>query len=118
MRTVRAGQPPKYKVYTATMTQESTDNPVVNVLENNIGPIVWTRQGTGTIVGTLAGAFETQKTTVLIGPLLDTDTFHEAFPIINNLDLNEIRFINWSANVNQPQDNAMFNTTIEIRVYK
>jgi hypothetical protein len=38
---------PKYKVYTALLTQTGTDAPVATVLENTIGNITWEYFGTG-----------------------------------------------------------------------
>ena len=47
-----------YAVYEATLTQESTDDPIVTELGyNQIGSIAWTRTGMGEYTGTLAGAF-------------------------------------------------------------
>lgn len=54
-----------YKVYTALLTQIGTNNPVATVLENTVGSIIWTRDSTGTYVGTLTGAFTTDKTFLL-----------------------------------------------------
>jgi hypothetical protein len=52
------------KVYRASIVPAPT--PDVTVLENSVGPIVWTyNQPLGRIIGTLAGAFPTGKTFVL-----------------------------------------------------
>jgi hypothetical protein len=56
------GSAPTYKVYTALLTQEGTDAPVATVLENTLGDIVWTRSMEGVYLGTLIGAFTTDKT--------------------------------------------------------
>lgn len=53
---------PSYKVYTALLTQTGTDAPVATILENTLGNIVWTRINPGQYMGTLAGAFTTNKT--------------------------------------------------------
>jgi len=60
-----------YKKYCATITQTGTNDPVVTVLENTIGDIVWTRVITGFYEGTLAGAFTSDKTLVFIGTAID-----------------------------------------------
>lgn len=55
---------PKYKVYTALMSQSETSNPIVVVLGNNIGSdIVWTRLGVGDYRGQLTNpsAFENKN---------------------------------------------------------
>ena len=53
---------PKYKVYTALLTQSGTDAPVATVLENTLGDIVWSYVGVGGYIGTLTGAFTENKT--------------------------------------------------------
>ena len=51
------------KVYRALLAQSGTDNPTAIVLENTLsGTPVWTRDGVGTFVATLAGAFTADKT--------------------------------------------------------
>lgn len=52
---------PPYKVYTALLTQTSTNPPVANVLENTIGNIVWEYLATGQYIGLLLGAFPSTK---------------------------------------------------------
>ncbi len=49
----------RYLVYTALLSQTA---PSVTVFENTIGTIVWTSDGTGNTIGTLAGAFTANKT--------------------------------------------------------
>lgn len=53
-----------YLIYTGFLTQAGTSAPVVTVLENTLGTIVWARTGTGYYVGTLAGAFTNNKTVI------------------------------------------------------
>lgn len=51
-----------FKVYRALITQSSTNDPVVVVLENTLGaPVVWAYDSVGTYFGTLAGAFPVDK---------------------------------------------------------
>jgi hypothetical protein len=66
--TVFAYCPLPYKVYTALLTQTGTDAPVATILQNNIGNIIWTRDGTGEYLATLNGAFPENKTFVLLTP--------------------------------------------------
>ena len=54
-----------YKVYTCLISQTLTNPPVVTVLDNEIGNIVWARAAEGLIRGQLAGAFTTGKTVVI-----------------------------------------------------
>ena len=52
------GSPVGYQVYTATISQTGTADPVATVLGgNDIGNIVWTRGAASSYIGTLAGAF-------------------------------------------------------------
>lgn len=52
-----------YKVYTALLTQEGTNDPVAQVLENTLGGTpVWERIGQGRYNCTLTGAFPEGKT--------------------------------------------------------
>lgn len=53
---------PSYKVYTALISQSGTDAPTAIVLENTLGNVVWTRVSEGIYIGTLTGAFTTNKT--------------------------------------------------------
>ena len=47
-----------YRVYTASLSQTGSADPVVTVHENSLGQeIVWTRQSMGTYVGTATGLF-------------------------------------------------------------
>lgn len=47
------------KVYKALLSQTGTSAPVARVYQNNLGgEVVWTRDGTGIYVGTLAGKFD------------------------------------------------------------
>ena len=56
-----------YLVYTAHLFQFGTDAPIVTVFKNTLGgTVVWTRAGSGTFKGTLAGAFPNDKTHILI----------------------------------------------------
>lgn len=43
--------------YLALLTQSGTDAPVVTVVSNTLGDIVWTYSSEGTYLGTLTGAF-------------------------------------------------------------
>lgn len=50
------GQTPTTKEYIATLITESNE-PFVSIKKNTFGDIVWARNGTGLIFGTLEGAF-------------------------------------------------------------
>ena len=51
------------KVYEAIVNQSGTSAPVMTILNNTIGDIIWTYFATGAYIGTLAGAFGTANTT-------------------------------------------------------
>lgn len=54
-------------VYNAWLSQTGTNAPVVTVLRNTIGDLVWTRGSAGEYFGTLTGAFgEGNNTTVML----------------------------------------------------
>jgi hypothetical protein len=57
-----------YSEYEALITQQSTGNPTVLILKNEIGNIVWTRTNPGRYYGTLSGAFNSAKTTIQMTP--------------------------------------------------
>lgn len=57
---------PSYKVYTALLTQEGTNDPVAIVLENTIGNIVWERFSAGKYDANLINAFPLNKTVCFI----------------------------------------------------
>lgn len=55
----------KFLVYTALLTQTSTNAPVATILENTLGgTVVWTYGSTGNYVATLIGAFTAAKTVI------------------------------------------------------
>lgn len=50
-----------YRSYTALLNQSGISDPVATVLDNTLGNIVWTRVGVGRYIGTLTGAFVSNK---------------------------------------------------------
>ena len=59
-----------YKLYIAELTQEDTDAPVASVLINELdGDLIWSRDGVGSYVATLEGAF---TGSVVVTPPCDT----------------------------------------------
>jgi hypothetical protein len=102
-------------MYTALLSQTSTNEPVAAVLgTNSLGAITWTRTGTGTYTGTLTNAFPIGKTFVIIGNAnanTDTQMFIRAFRASDNT-------INISMQDSGQQFVDVFNNvSIEIRVY-
>ena len=103
-----------YQRYIALITQTSTNAPTVIELENTIGPIVWTRKGTGEYSGTLSGAFTANKTYAMISNVV-------ADGIVRiSTTASEITLI--TTNLHSPtaakHDGHLSKNTIEIRVYE
>jgi hypothetical protein len=107
---------PTYKKYIALISQSSTSAPTVIELENTIGPIVWTRAGTGVYYGTLTDMFP------------DPD---KVYIMINQVVLNSIVLASYSSNdivaidttnLHSPtaahHDSHLTKNTLEIRVYE
>ena len=120
--------PPKYKVYTALLTQTGTNAPVATVLENTLGnDIIWSYSGTGSYLGTLAGAFTSQKTFFYVygeasynnGPNIYTQKIRD-INVINNglISLNQTELIFTNGVFSSAgSTNSFSNIPIEIRVY-
>lgn len=105
-----------YKVYTALLTQSNTDAPVATVLENTIGNIWFTYDNTGTYTIKSNSLFTTNKTTFFMGimdinpgqPIVGTDHF------ANDESTYGISITDTSS---AAQNEFLYNTPIEIRVY-
>ena len=103
-----------YKVYTALISQTSTNAPSVIVLENTLGNIVWTRLSNGYYKGTLLDAFTNNKTFHTINHKIFSE---DVFFLTEIENVNSI-IIYVSNNIgNIFYDSYLFKTPIEIRVY-
>ena len=105
---------PTYTKYVALISQVTTNAPTVIVLENSIGPIVWTRSAVGVYHGTLVGAFTTNKTTTTISNVVADGIVR----IINDNDIIYVRTSNLHSPTAALHDTHLVNNTIEIRVYE
>jgi len=100
-----------YKTYTALLSQTGTNAPTAIVLENTLGgTVVWTRSLIGNYVGTLSGAFTTNKTAVLHG---NGTTNTIVSSIVSSV--NSVGIVTTTAGAGA--DGLLSNTTLEIRVY-
>jgi hypothetical protein len=103
-----------YERYIALITQTSNNAPTVIELENTIGPIIWSRKGTGEYNGTLSGAFTANKTYAMISNAL-ADSI-----VMITTTANDINII--TTNLHSPtaakHDGHLSKNTIEIRVYE
>ena len=102
-----------YLVYMALLSQTGTDAPVPTIIQNTIGNIVWTRDGLGNYTGTLAGAFTTNKTTAIIQ---NNYGGQKSYTIYRN-DENSVTVQTGVAASATLEDELLYETTIEIRVY-
>lgn len=115
-------QPPYYtpgntpttpKIYTALLTQTSTNAPLATIMANTIGEIVWTRTSAGIYVGTLTAAFTENKTYFTI-----TDNLNDYKAMaFTTVDIGENYVTIETSYDYVAQDNQLSKTPIEIRVY-
>lgn len=109
------------KHYKAILNQTGTNAPVVTILENSLGPVVWTRGAPGLYVGTLAGKLPAASTTALIGDgqggELATLTAIELAQ--NSDDYVSVTTKDFTAEYGlKDADNLLVRTTLEISVYE
>jgi hypothetical protein len=103
---------PTYLKYIAIITQSGTADPLLSVLENTIGDIVWTRAASGRYEGTLANAFPDKNKVYLLNNNTQPNAYIRFFwTSINVVQLRTLDF------TNTLQDGVLDYTTIEIRVY-
>lgn len=104
----------RYMEYEGVLSQYGTSAPVVAVIENGLsGPIVWTRESTGSYLGTLASTFIDSGT-----------TFYATLPSLNTgkvlgfsrLDNNTVRLTNYSTAAADYVDFDLSGVSIWIKV--
>jgi hypothetical protein len=104
---------PKYKVYTALLTQSGENAPVVTVLENTIGNISFNYGTAGVYVITCDNLFIENKTWYT--PVIISNIANITNGEIVWRNVNEIRII---TNLDGAlADGVLSNTPIEIRIY-
>lgn len=103
---------PYYK-YVALLNQDSTDAPIVTVLENTLGDtLIWSRGGFGVIqVFSNAGVFTNSKTVSFITASMS------GYIYFRQADSDENNMV-WIKEVGGAPTDGLQNTSIEIRVYK
>jgi len=103
-----------YKKYIALISQTGTADPTVNILENTLGDIVWTRSSIGNYLGSLTGAFLQPNTYIIFQNFYSGTGSHISFvERVNDDDINIVT----KDNTNTFIDNVLNYTTIEIRTY-
>jgi hypothetical protein len=102
------------KRYVALMTQTSTNAPVATVLENTLGgTVVWAYGSPGNYTGTLAGAFLTGKTVLLVGTVLVNGDYSMAR--LRRADDNAVALV--TIDTGSATDDLLSSTAVDIRVY-
>jgi len=97
--------------YVALLNQTGTSAPTATVLENNLGgTVVWTRSLLGNYVGTLSGAFTTNKTVILHGNGTTNTIVSSIVSSVNAVGI-------VTSTAGSGADGLLSNTTLEIRVY-
>lgn len=108
-----------YIVYTALISQTGTAAPIVIVLQNELGgTITWTRSSVGVYLGTLAGVFTSDKTTIFTTVNTTAGSVYPTALIAGRTNSNEIFLLsNLTNSTGTPTDSLLAKTPIEIRVY-
>ena len=107
-----------YKVYSALISQSSTDAPTVIVLQNTLGDITFEYYDVGKYLVISDGLFILNKTWMTI-----TQNFDQGIPLdmiytITGGSLNQLIIQSGNPSTETPQDGLLDYTPIEIRVYK
>lgn len=104
---------PAYKVYTALLTQTSTNAPGAIVLENTLGfPVNWVYYDTGYYYTTVVNNFPSGKVAVFIG---ETQGLVQWAVEGLNSDIALYTFANTAPTA--PADGQLNKTAVEIRIY-
>jgi hypothetical protein len=100
------------KKYVALLTQTGTSAPTATVLENTLGgTLVWSYDGVGSYIGTLTGAFTSNKTAVLI-----SGVYKGSVSGLRKTD-NTVQITTTATSTNTEANALLDSTTIEIKVY-
>lgn len=104
--------------YTALISQSGTSDPVVSIIENTIGTIVWTRSGVGAYLGTLTGAFPSTKTIALCTTATFGGSVYPTLVTIGRQDNNSVFVVTRRTDsVGTNVDTQLSNSSIKIEVY-
>lgn len=104
---------PRIKVYTALLTQTSTDAPTAIVLLNTTGlSITWTRNTTGIYWGNLSGGVTLANTAVIIQQTFGGNNMTARAANANTIEVTTKLMDNTAL------DGVLNKTTIEIRIYE
>ena len=102
-----------YKVYTALLSQSSTSNPTVVILENTLGTVTFTRSSIGVYSVNSSGLFTADKTFVIMGAGINAN-YTNAITLINS---STFYIITKVSSTQSDADSANTKVAFEIRVY-
>ena len=102
-----------YKVYTALLSQSSTSNPTVVILENTLGTVTFTRTSIGVYSVNSPGLFTADKTFVIMGAGINAN-YTNAITLINS---STFYIITKVSSTQSDADSANTKVAFEIRVY-
>jgi hypothetical protein len=103
---------PIYSKYIALISQTGTNDPTLNILENDLGDLVFTRAAIGRYEATLTGVFPTQGKVYLMVSNSQVDTYLRIFwTSANTIEIRTLDFTNTLT------DGLLDYNTLEIRVY-
>lgn len=108
---------PKYKVYTALISQSGETAPTVVVLENTLGvELIPQRTGVGVYRLKATGYFTGKN----VGCTIGQNMANGSYSIIYNMEDGNHIYIqtNWDSSGLPPTDGALYKNLIEIRVYE
>jgi len=109
---------PTYKVYTALLTQSGEDAPVATIMENTLGELVWTRTSDGIYGAIFSEIFPINKSIGFITIGLGVGAFYSITVGEPYQSSNIALVVSYNSPLmNTPQDNLLYSTPIEIRVY-
>ena len=104
-----------YRSYKALLTQTGSNDPTAIVLENTLNAtVVWYRQAQGIYYAESFGTWKTNKTAILVSPLLGAT----GAVITKTYTTTEDQiFFETIKTTLAPMDDSLNNTFVEIRVY-
>ncbi len=108
------GATPKYKIYSALISQSGTLAPTVTILENTIGNIFWKYNNVGSYIGELIGAFTQDKTMVFISRQAGGPS--AAYVFASRTSVDQV-MVTTGLVTGGPNDGYIDGASIEIRVY-
>lgn len=106
-------KPKKIRIYTAQITQTSTNNPTVTIQQNTLGyDIVWTRDAAGMYTGTLdESILDNQIFTSISGNSWDRNY------VLRRTTSSTVQIITGNVVTATLVDGQLNQTPIEIRIY-